>query len=166
VIERIASGLCAVVVVVGCKDKPAAAPPPVREPVGVTQSKTQPNVPVDAAVLDAAVVAVPVDAGAPLPPASKAERTMVETWFAKLNGTGKLAVKGVDHEPFRTTHVGMTIDATTQVARAPAPTDRGQTKSDKRTFFVTEIAASDGTRSAARVVMTFDAKGSLVGISY
>jgi len=165
VIARIASALCALLVVVGCKDNPAAAPPPKREPVGVRQSPTTQVVPVDAPVADAAVVAVPVDA-APLAPASKAERTMVEAGFKRLSGAEKLAIKGVDHEPFRKTHAGVTFDARTVVGRAPAPTERAMTKTDKRTFVVTELAGSDGTRSSTRLVMTFDAKGALVGISY
>lgn len=162
---RIASGLCVVVVAFGCKDKPAVAPPPKPPPVGVKQSATTSVIPVDAAVADATLVAVPVDA-APLAPASKAERTMVEAGFKKLNGAEKLAIKGVDHEPFRKAHVGVTFEAQTVVGRAPAPTERAMTKTDNKTFVVTELASRDGTRSATRLVMTFDAKGALVGISY
>ncbi len=153
-------------VVVGCQDKPAPAPAPKPAPVGVRQSAITPVVPVDASVPDAASVAVPVDAGVSLAPATKAERTLVEAWFARLNGTGTLAIKGVDHEPFRKAHGGVTFDDKTVVGRAPAPTERAMTKTDKRTFVVTELAGSGGARSSTRLVMTFDAKGALAGISY
>ena len=95
-----------------------------------------------------------------LPTVTQPERAMVTKWFARLNGTGKLEIKGVDVEPFRTLHVGQIVDAGTTIAWAMVP------KEGKRTFVVTEIAARAGKRSAARVYMTFDAQDALVGISY
>lgn len=143
-----ASGLfmLALLLVASCKEKPGSAPAAVGSS-GPSGSG------------DAAMPAPPVDA-ANLPTVTPAERAMVTKWFARLNGTGKLEIKGIDVEPFRKQHLGQMVDAGTTIAWAVVPTD------GKRTFVVTGIAVGAGKRGEERVYMTFDAQDALVGISY
>lgn len=154
-IARMASGLFVLALATSCKDKPAPAPAPAARAGSGSGSVTAPVV----VSVDAGSVAPPIDA-ADLPAVTPAERAMVTKWFARLNGTGALVIKGVDVEPFRRNHLGHMVDAGTTIAYAMVP------KEGKRTFVVTQLAISAGTRSDGRVYMTFDDKDALVGISY
>jgi hypothetical protein len=157
VIARMASGLFVLALATSCKDKPEPAPRPAARAGSAVGSGSTSAPPVVS--VDAASVAPPIDA-ADLPTVTPAERAMVTKWFARLNGTGVLVIKGVDVEPFRQTHLGQRVDAGTTIAYAMVP------KEGKRTFVVTQLAISAGKRSDTRVYMTFDDKDALVGISY
>ncbi len=151
-----ASGLLVLALAGSCKDKPAPAAGP-GTPGRVGSGAGSASAPV--VTVDAAMAPPPIDA-ANLPTVTPAERAMVTRWFARLNGTGKLEIKGVDVAPFRSQHLGQMVDSTTTIAWAMV------LKEGRRTFVVTDLAVSPGKRSAARVYMTFDDKDALVGISY
>ena len=144
-----ASGLFVLALATSCKDKPAPARTPATQGSAAGSAAGSTTAPTVA--IDAAIPPPPVDA-ANLPAFAAAERALVTKWFARLNGTGKLEIKGVDVEPFRSRHVGQMVDAGTTIAWAMVPKD------GKRTFVV--------VLRDARVYMTFDDKDALVGISY